>query len=295
MLAKDFPRKRISVQDELESFFHVILFMCIRHLAHNGQDTRFLIRKYFDDCRVLPNGDRQCGPVQRVFIRDGEFSLYRLALGYDRLTFLLPGSFPGPEASSPAVLHPINHLIDELFNWFAAYYDIWRQEHLTGSRAPAPSAPVAGLWPGPKMAMAMDARGGAGDSIRVEDAERESLTPEQIEKQRFDEEMRLLAIRVNTHAAMLQRFVDIGHEDWPVDDKCPYAIAMALQRNHDTPQACPDAVRASISVVEKEMERTGGTDTLALSDHEDNHRKRTRSDEDDPEHSEAPAKRVHLI
>lgn len=292
MLAKDFPRKRISVQDELESFFHVILFMCIRHLAHNGQDTRFLIRKYFDDCRVLPNGDRQCGSVQRVFIRDGEFSLYRLALGYDRLAFLLPG----PEASSPAVLHPINHLIDELFNWFAAYYDIWRQEHLTRSRTPAPSAPVVGSRPGPKMAMAMDARGGGtGDSVRVEDVARESLTPEQIEKQRFDEETRLLAVRVGTHAAMLQRFADISDEDWPADDKCPYAKTMALQRNYGTSQASPDAIRASISVVEKEMERTGETDTLALSDHEDNHRKRTRSDEDDPEPSETPAKRVHLI
>lgn len=147
MLAKDFPRKRISVQDELESFFHVILFMCIRHLAHNGQDTRFLIHKYFDDCRVLPNGDRQCGPVQRVFIRDGEFSLYRLALDYNRLTFLLPG----PEESSPAVLHPINYLIDELFNWFAAYYDIWSQGHLTRSRTPAPCTPVVGSRPGPKI------------------------------------------------------------------------------------------------------------------------------------------------
>ncbi|KAI0776259.1 hypothetical protein BD413DRAFT_264068 [Trametes elegans] len=59
------PRKTIVIQDELESFFHVLLYMAIRLLHHNfdDDDVRPFLRDYFDGCTPHSSGN-SCGPVK---------------------------------------------------------------------------------------------------------------------------------------------------------------------------------------------------------------------------------------
>ncbi|TBU38476.1 hypothetical protein BD309DRAFT_874282 [Dichomitus squalens] len=152
------PYRRIVIQDELESFFHVLLYYAIRFLPHNLQDVcvgKFLT-DYFDDYSIY-DGYYICGRAKHDAMVNGFIDLRTYHGNQDDKTknilkFLWPtlpakstptaGSreqspSPSPRSSPspperPSVSsdrdderqrnHPINEIISELLRWFRAYY-----------------------------------------------------------------------------------------------------------------------------------------------------------------------------
>ncbi|KAI0776261.1 hypothetical protein BD413DRAFT_610932 [Trametes elegans] len=67
------PGKKIVIEDELESFFHVLLYMAVRLLHHNidDRDVPHFLRTYFDDYTPLVFGNA-CGTLKESAMRMGE-------------------------------------------------------------------------------------------------------------------------------------------------------------------------------------------------------------------------------
>ena len=98
------PHRRIIIQDELESFFHVLLHYAIRFLPHTLNDNQVgqFLYDYFDDYKSGPNGGYLCGSVKGVAMRHGVINLsnYNGATdpNYTTLKFLWPAPKPSPSA-----------------------------------------------------------------------------------------------------------------------------------------------------------------------------------------------------
>lgn len=91
--------KTIVVPDELESFFHVSLYMALRLLPHNCVDSEVprLLHDYFDDYSPHSTG-RVCGHVKKTAMSDGRVDLSTYSLKKDgkilNLRFKWPGANP---------------------------------------------------------------------------------------------------------------------------------------------------------------------------------------------------------
>lgn len=102
------PAKECELEDDLESFFHVMLYIAMRYLKHNFPEkilTTFM-DKYFDE--VIYDEDAATGgETKRLAMRFGQIT-------YGGLDFRV---YPDGD-------HPLNHVIAELLSWFKARYAI---------------------------------------------------------------------------------------------------------------------------------------------------------------------------
>ncbi|KAI0359685.1 hypothetical protein OH77DRAFT_1049762 [Trametes cingulata] len=110
------PTKLIVVQDELESFFHVALYIAIRFLPHNCDDDSVgrLLYHYFDAHQKTDRG-HSCGEMKLASMRNGEV----VFLQGGRSTHL---QFLWSTGSS--IDHPLNKVFKTLLTWFQAYYQV---------------------------------------------------------------------------------------------------------------------------------------------------------------------------
>ncbi|KAI0741122.1 hypothetical protein C8Q76DRAFT_823107 [Earliella scabrosa] len=60
---KNLSRKRMLVEDEMESWFHLLLYFALRYLPHNCLDLGHFINDYFDGF-VEANGEYYCGDTK---------------------------------------------------------------------------------------------------------------------------------------------------------------------------------------------------------------------------------------
>lgn len=113
----------VSVADELESFFHVMLFYAVRFLPHNLRNTTQFVTHYFDTFQtdLLDPRYRQCSTTKRAAVMDG---IIRADVGtivfwkLDRKT-----------------KNPINRLISHLIDVFKARYAILDKASLLKQQA----------------------------------------------------------------------------------------------------------------------------------------------------------------
>ncbi|KAI0333046.1 hypothetical protein GY45DRAFT_376123 [Cubamyces sp. BRFM 1775] len=96
------PSKRIIVQDDMESLFHLLLYQAIRYLPHNCSDVGRFIDQYFDgyeqDRGVYYGGEKKMRSM-----RDGILSNQLL----EPLEFYLSEPTPPPE---PILLQPMTEV-----------------------------------------------------------------------------------------------------------------------------------------------------------------------------------------
>ncbi|KAI0645226.1 hypothetical protein C8Q79DRAFT_1055305 [Trametes meyenii] len=135
------PSKQIEIPDELESFFHTLLWFAIRYLPNNCVNVGDFMTNYFDDREKNPwNPDEYaCGRTKESAITSGVITLPTSI----ELQFLLP---PGsrehvpiqpptaPSSSTKAKLtpicvstldkHPISKLLETVLGWFSARYQL---------------------------------------------------------------------------------------------------------------------------------------------------------------------------
>ncbi|KAI0645270.1 hypothetical protein C8Q79DRAFT_970731 [Trametes meyenii] len=124
---------RIRIEDELESFFHVLLDVSIRFLPHNLSRAYLpqFLYDYFDDYSIV-GMERRCGITKFSAMKDGfiDISTYRDGSNHSgRLAFHFQ-FFPNPPTTAgitPAVkainvVHPLDGIIKSWLSWFRAYY-----------------------------------------------------------------------------------------------------------------------------------------------------------------------------
>ncbi|KAI0941213.1 hypothetical protein AcV7_002843 [Taiwanofungus camphoratus] len=104
------PNKAAEIQDELESFFHVLLYNGVRHLRHNCEDVGAFLYKFFDTAEVFA-GIYTCGSQKLSAMRHG---LVTLSNGVE-LRF---------EHDDASMNHPLNDLIHDLLMRFKAHYNV---------------------------------------------------------------------------------------------------------------------------------------------------------------------------
>ncbi|KAL6301568.1 hypothetical protein BKA93DRAFT_738530 [Sparassis latifolia] len=121
------PYRTITIQDELESFFHVLLYFGIRYLRHNFARVGEFIYSYFDD--GIPTGDEWiCGSEKKAVIKGGV-----IAQGEDDLKFGFSDDKGDPGR------HPLTDIIMDVLSWFNSYYHLTSTfyPNVGGSRAGA--------------------------------------------------------------------------------------------------------------------------------------------------------------
>ncbi|KAH9855974.1 hypothetical protein C2E23DRAFT_559159 [Lenzites betulinus] len=125
------PWRRIEVEDELESFFNVLLYFSVRFLPHNCDQVGDFMHTYFDDYSTLANTYR-CGFYKRYCMKVGSLDLdlnqcmdrakpERPEKPLEKLTFGWPTPTGAPE---PGVAHPLNEVITTILKWIKGRYDV---------------------------------------------------------------------------------------------------------------------------------------------------------------------------
>ncbi|OBZ68919.1 hypothetical protein A0H81_11123 [Grifola frondosa] len=101
-----------TVQDDLESFFYVLLYEGVRYLSHNSPNVTLFIDENFDQHGDY-GGRHVCSGGKRDMIRSNVPIHHGLYTG--------PLAFRHTDGERA---HPLNALVTTLTSWFKAYYDI---------------------------------------------------------------------------------------------------------------------------------------------------------------------------
>lgn len=103
------------LQDDLESFLHVLLYEGIRYLKHNCRDVGAYMAAFFDGA-AFSDGQWVVGEMKSKTMQSGEFTL----LGESRPFIFTP--VKGQKS------HPINTIVATALSWFKAYYKIQKSK-----------------------------------------------------------------------------------------------------------------------------------------------------------------------
>ncbi|OBZ73658.1 hypothetical protein A0H81_06279 [Grifola frondosa] len=98
-----------SIEDDLESFFYVLLYNAVRYVPNNVVHVDDYINAFFDE-RECGYREPRCGFLKTLTARNGEVHL--------------PDDFGCVRFGSPEEDHPLNDLIDIFVSWLGAYYRV---------------------------------------------------------------------------------------------------------------------------------------------------------------------------
>ncbi|KAH9936718.1 hypothetical protein B0H21DRAFT_699016 [Amylocystis lapponica] len=107
--------KPMCLQDDLELFFHVLLYEAIRFLPSNCPNVAAFMTRYFDDARC-DDGKYSCGPAKWDTMKNGHIDMPVDGVGQD-LQFHY---FSRRERTQ--FRHPLDIVIEKLLSWFGAFY-----------------------------------------------------------------------------------------------------------------------------------------------------------------------------
>ncbi|KAI0629058.1 hypothetical protein C8Q77DRAFT_332756 [Trametes polyzona] len=222
--------KEIVVQDELESFFHVLVYMAIRFLPHNCtlDNVGRLLFDYFDASEETSKG-YSCGKQKWHSMTNGQ-----IIFTQDHES--VPLCFKWSETSDSD--HCVEEIVKELLKWFKAYYAVTKRD------APKPKLALTkeGAYH-PKQDIAPSVDSGLMRSLFEDDGEADNdaesrpPTPTSASKSKpspdsaaqsilpsdskeSDREQRNLAAKLNNHRAMLELLRHyLDNMAWPEKDK----------------------------------------------------------------------------
>ncbi|KAI0666767.1 hypothetical protein C8Q78DRAFT_1056817 [Trametes maxima] len=132
-IAVDWTRP-IEVADELESFFHVMLFYAVRFLRNNLPSVAQFVIEYFNTFQMGSNGGLICSGLKRTTLRLGILEGFSTAT----LQFLKRGGQEG---------NPVNALIAKLLYLFKGRYEYLEYMTRPKKAPPAPSAASRRIGP----------------------------------------------------------------------------------------------------------------------------------------------------
>ncbi|KAH9947742.1 hypothetical protein B0H21DRAFT_851969 [Amylocystis lapponica] len=128
--------KPMCLQDDLESFFHVLLYEAIRFLPSNSPNVAAFMTRYFDDA-ICDDGKYSCGPAKSEAMNFGHIYILVDGLGKDLQFHFFS------RRDRAQVPHPLDEVIEELLSWFGAFYRHTKHlkkspRHLTNSERTDP-------------------------------------------------------------------------------------------------------------------------------------------------------------
>ncbi|KAI0628831.1 hypothetical protein C8Q77DRAFT_1238364 [Trametes polyzona] len=120
------PRRPVEVADELESFFHVMLFYAVRYLRSTIRDVGMFIYDYFD-AHATRNGVRGCGHLKSSVMRGGAL------VDSELIRFLAADNKPNGH---------LNTVFAALLKLFKSRYDLitWKEEQAGTAATAAPDS-----------------------------------------------------------------------------------------------------------------------------------------------------------
>lgn len=102
-----------GIPDDLESFFHVILWHSIKYLPHNCKDVHSFMSAFFNSVRLY-NGECSCGGTKLMAMEKGFIDFYYRGTADSLLTFFYD--------KTSDRFHPLLGFIEDVLPLFEEYY-----------------------------------------------------------------------------------------------------------------------------------------------------------------------------
>ena len=208
------PHRRIIIQDELESFFHVLIYYSVRYLESNCDMIETFIQGYFHNY-AGPGLLHTCGWKSLTVELDDYLSI----------------QFP----HQPLLFDsPMDDLLDGILKCFRAHYKVVKEEYrkaMPPPRVPTPPpCPPSGentqIYYIPKVEFFGDDANASDDDLDFDDYRPPDDTPTERDRE--------LSRRIEDHSFTIDHITQMLHRsDWPEDDRRP-------QVKSQTPTAAPD-------------------------------------------------------
>ncbi len=117
-----------QAEDDLESFLHVLIFMGVSYINSNLQNVAAFLQRYFYEDNYQ---DLQRGSYRARCVREGKIPITQFKKGPPtELRFALPSGAGGRSMRRPRYTHPLNDVVQQLFEWLHARYEVlpemWR-------------------------------------------------------------------------------------------------------------------------------------------------------------------------
>lgn len=255
------PDKPIRIPDELESFFHALLWFAIRWLPHNCNNVGKFMFEYFDTGSTENDKEYTCGAVKEHAMdstkglrTNASIPLRFLRHPPPKQTSEGPSahlptssdpSNPG-EASVAAVkapewseedLHPIDGVFAELLQWFHAVYHLANYRKLKPTPVPT-QQPLEGL---------AAARFKRFQLLLAEDSQPLGVALSDPTLQQTHAALEERAKKLETHKAMLKLLYAkaFAHDVWPQGDKQPDQLSRKFKPRKETKGAEDKATTGS--------------------------------------------------
>nr|VWO95307.1 Uncharacterized protein [Ganoderma boninense] len=235
-----YKNERGRWRDEIECFFHVLIYYAVRFLHHNIPDE--LVGLFIENYFYVSSGTTATGELNAPFYKRQAMDFGRIMLEsygvFDHLRFMWVDDEPQGEAQGadpPASSltppppdydsHPLNDLVETLLSWFHAVYTI---NFLDGQAAIINASLWGGASPPPGLRRGKPAV--AEDSDSEPEREPRSRLPRDSSPDptrpspEKEKELRALAAHLDGHTHVVALFRDICHELFPSDktkDKRP--------------------------------------------------------------------------
>ncbi|KAI0935014.1 hypothetical protein AcV7_003930 [Taiwanofungus camphoratus] len=200
--------KAAEIEDELESFFHVLLYNGVRYLRHNCEDVGAFLSRFFDAARIYA-GNYICGDAKMSAMWQGRITLRN----WTKLRF---------EHDDASMNHPLNDIIDVLLMFFKAHYNVAFSD---AKIATSSSSASGGLDPQTQRAREYQCLTIAQDMAelhrnRTLDHERVAMMIAESARTQLDED-RILAETLRSHHRMITVLGSelVTDHSWPVNDK----------------------------------------------------------------------------
>ena len=232
------PEEPVGVPDEIEAFFHVLLFFAVRYLLHNYEDVGGFMFNYFDGC-VTHKGEYYCGQLKYAAMHQGAISIP----GSRPLVFRLPPGFVPPHSASgspPPQTHIVNDLIASLLRLFSARYTLLQLDSTPLRDINEVPQPPAGAVAQPsgqiaRMRQRLKAlsRATSARVVKVKHAQPD-ITPEK------RAELVGLAEQLQSHEDVIALYASFFGEEqelqWPPQDTVPDQLPKDYRPKNDTAQ-----------------------------------------------------------
>ncbi|KAJ8453464.1 hypothetical protein ONZ51_g13584 [Trametes cubensis] len=195
------PTKAVEISDELEAFFHVLLYYAVRYIKSNCKDVPAYMELYFEAYRIY-GGRYRCGSLKTFTITTGELHTSESTRSVIRF-----GS-------------ALDHIFRTILRWLKAHYDVHEDKYIwkgdEGSASKNTEFDRSGRGKG--LVAYFDASVDVDDMDDAPSPETQKLHSEQTLKDaqklcRHDNMLVLLYTRLTADSS--------SKSDWPTTDKVP--------------------------------------------------------------------------
>ncbi len=108
-----------EAEDDLEGLLHVLVYLAVTHIPSNLKNVGAFIQRYFneDGYSAMKNGSYRLRCIE-----EGKILISEKRSGTE-LQFALPSGAAGRSTRRPRYTHPLNNVIQQLFEWLRARYE----------------------------------------------------------------------------------------------------------------------------------------------------------------------------